>query len=241
MLPSASATSFTGGLAIRGTGSGQAEATPSGTLARQFAARGTGSGQGEDPRTLSRQFAMRGLRRAQGDGLRQTIVWLARHWLALANGGLLVFASLPVLAPLLVAAGANPGGQAIYAGYSWVCHQLPSRSYFLFGEQLAYCQRNVAIYGSMAAAGLLWARFGRKLPRLSWPWFVALALPMAIDGFTQLVELRESTWQLRTLTGALFGVACVLFAYPRLNRHARFLRRLLRQPAPPSRRALAFA
>ncbi len=34
------------------------------------------------------------------------------------------------------------------------------------------------------------------------------------DGLTQLVGLRESNWELRTLTGALFGAAAVWFASP---------------------------
>jgi uncharacterized membrane protein len=37
---------------------------------------------------------------------------------------------------------------------------------------------------------------------------------MAIDGGTQLIGLRESNWLLRTLTGGLFGMAAVWWAYP---------------------------
>ncbi|MGE3267883.1 MAG: DUF2085 domain-containing protein, partial [Chloroflexota bacterium] len=41
--------------------------------------------------------------------------------------------------------------------------------------------------------------------------------PMALDGFTQLFNLRESTPELRTFTGALFGVASVWLIYPRVD------------------------
>ena len=55
---------------------------------------------------------------------------------------------------------------------------------------------------------------------------------MAIDGFTQLFGWRESTPELRTLTGALFGLASVWLIYPRID--AMFERDL--GPArPPSR------
>jgi len=39
-------------------------------------------------------------------------------------------------------------------------------------------------------------------------------LPMALDGGTQLFGLRESNWLLRSLTGAIFGIASVWLAYP---------------------------
>jgi uncharacterized membrane protein len=41
---------------------------------------------------------------------------------------------------------------------------------------------------------------------------------MALDGFTQLFCYRESNWELRLLTGALFGLASAWLAYPRLER-----------------------
>lgn len=175
------------------------------------------------------------------------MMWLTRHWLLLANTVLAVFATLPVVEPALKAEGADGPADAIFTTYSWVCHQMPSRSYFLLGQQMAYCERNTAIYGTMAICGLLWTRFGRRLPRLHWALFFALAAPMAIDGFSQLAGLRESTWQLRSLTGALFGLASVWFGFPLLDRNARLLRiviRCLRRPTaghskPPSRQLAA--
>jgi uncharacterized membrane protein len=47
---------------------------------------------------------------------------------------------------------------------------------------------------------------------------------MAIDGITQLFGLRESNWQLRTITGALFGLASVWLAYPYLEEGMRDIR-----------------
>ncbi len=85
------------------------------------------------------------------------------------------------------------------------------------GYQVAYCQRDVAIYSTIFLAGLLFAlvrSWLRPLPL----WAVALfALPMAVDGFTQLFALRESTWELRLLTGSLFGLGMVWLGYPYLE------------------------
>jgi uncharacterized membrane protein len=50
--------------------------------------------------------------------------------------GLWVFA--PFLAPIFMQLGWTGAGKAIYFIYSFFCHQLPERSYFLFGEKSMY-------------------------------------------------------------------------------------------------------
>ena len=82
------------------------------------------------------------------------------------------------------------------------------------GYKVAICERDVAIYGAIFLAGLVFALFRHRRWQLSWQLFVLLTLPIAIDGGTQLLGLHQSNWWLRTITGALFGIASVLFAYP---------------------------
>ena len=84
----------------------------------------------------------------------------------------------------------------------------------LIGYKVAICERDVAIYGSVLLAGLLFAVVRPRLSALPLRWYLLLLLPIAIDGGSQLFGLRESNWWLRTLTGALFGVASVWLAYP---------------------------
>jgi uncharacterized membrane protein len=45
-----------------------------------------------------------------------------------------------------------------------------------------------------------------------------MMLPLAYDGFTQLFGLRQSTWEIRLLTGALFGLGAAWFAFPWLQK-----------------------
>jgi uncharacterized membrane protein len=45
---------------------------------------------------------------------------------------------MPFLAPLFARLGLNGPANAIYFVYSFFCHQLPERSYFLFGSQVSY-------------------------------------------------------------------------------------------------------
>ncbi len=62
--------------------------------------------------------------------------WLNRHWLLLFNIVVGVWVLLPWLAPVLMAIGFEPGARLIYKVYTFFCHQLPQRSYFLFGPKL---------------------------------------------------------------------------------------------------------
>lgn len=49
-----------------------------------------------------------------------------------------LYVILPFLAPAFMAIGWSSGGKAIYLIYSLLCHQLPERSFFLFGSKFTY-------------------------------------------------------------------------------------------------------
>jgi uncharacterized membrane protein len=57
---------------------------------------------------------------------------------AVLNVAVLIYLALPVLAPILMKVGITTPANAIYKAYSFVCHQLAFRSFFLFGEQPVY-------------------------------------------------------------------------------------------------------
>ena len=84
----------------------------------------------------------------------------------------------------------------------------------LIGYKVALCQRDVAIYGSVLAAGLLYGLVRDRVRPLSLKVYAILLIPIAVDGLTQMFGLRESNWWLRSVTGAIFGFASVWLAYP---------------------------
>ncbi|MCJ7668044.1 MAG: DUF2085 domain-containing protein [Anaerolineae bacterium] len=149
--------------------------------------------------------------------LNRLILGIANHWLLLLNTLVGLYVGLPVLAPLLMARGQTGLSNLIYFAYRFVCHQMPSRSFFIAGHQMAMCQRDVAIYGSIFIAGLAFNLVRRRLKPLSWQAFVLLVTPMAVDGTLQLLGVLESTPLRRLVTGSLFGLACVLLAFPYLE------------------------
>jgi uncharacterized membrane protein len=64
--------------------------------------------------------------------------WLTRHWLAVCNTFAFLYVGLPILAAVLMYLGAEWPATVIYTIYRPLCHQLPQRSFFLFGPQLTY-------------------------------------------------------------------------------------------------------
>ena len=182
---------------------------------------------------------------------------LAKHWLLLASLFWGLYAGLPLLAPVLMDAGLTTPAKIIYIVYRPLCHQLPERSFFLGGQQhtysaeeladagveihpfsrdignetvgwkTAFCQRDVAIYGSIFLAGLIYGLIRRRWREWKMPfrYYLLFLVPMGIDGLLQLFGLHDSNWILRTITGMVFGVGSVLFAYPYLEEGMRDVRR----------------
>jgi uncharacterized membrane protein len=145
------------------------------------------------------------------------ILWLARHWLLLFNLVFGVYAGLPVLAPLLMSWGQPRLANPIYFVYQFLCHQMPSRSFFLGRFEVAICERDLAIYGGACVSGMVFAAIRDRVKPLPIRVWLVLLAPLVLDGVTQLVGLRASTWQLRTLTGLLASAATVWLVYPYLH------------------------
>jgi uncharacterized membrane protein len=64
--------------------------------------------------------------------------WFSRRWLLVFSLFYGLFVGLPFLAPVFMRIGWEVPGRAIYFIYTFLCHQLPQRSYFMFGPQGMY-------------------------------------------------------------------------------------------------------
>jgi uncharacterized membrane protein len=147
----------------------------------------------------------------------RAIYRIARHWLGFLNSLLWGWVALIFLAPILAAVGYQAAARPIYAYNGLFCHQRPDRSFYVLGEKMACCQRCAAIYSSMALLGLLYVALRGRVRVPSWRTLGLLAAPVAVDGLTQLIGLRESTAALRVVTGALLGLALCWLLFPYLE------------------------
>jgi uncharacterized membrane protein len=158
-----------------------------------------------------------GRTRSVVSALDHSIYWLSRHWCACVNAFAGLYMGLPLMAPILLALHLTAPAGWIYWLYQYFCHQLPERSFFIFGQQMAYCERDTAIYTGAFLLGLAYAVTRRRWRALSWWGFALLALPVIVDGSLQLVTSYESTWVLRVVTGSLATLGAVWFLYPRFD------------------------
>jgi uncharacterized membrane protein len=213
----------------------------------------------------------------------RVVLGFACHWLFFVNIWIAIWVGLPWLAPIFMHWGWTSTGKAIYLLYSFQCHQLPERSFFLFGRQamyslneiqpawqtttdplilrqfignpemgwkVAWSDRMVWMYTSILFGGLLYGLVRKQMKPISLGTFTLLLLPMILDGGTHTISdfagigqgFRDTniwlqiltnnafpinfyqgdtlgsfnSW-MRLLTGLLFGIALVAFAFPYLN------------------------
>lgn len=215
--------------------------------------------------------------------MKRVVLGFARHWLFSVNLLIAVWVVLPWLAPVFMQLGWSSIGKAVYLFYSFQCHQMSQRSFFLFGNQamyslaeiqaagvkvanpfllrqfignsemgwkVAWSDRMVSMYTSILFGGLLYGLVRKQLKPLSFLTFALLIVPMATDGATHALSdlvglglgFRDTniwlqmitnnafsivfyrgdalgsfnSWA-RLITGILFGIALVGFAYPYIN------------------------
>lgn len=124
--------------------------------------------------------------------------------------------------------GMADGGKLLFQFYRPMCHQMPSRSLFVFGAQMPVCARDFGIYFGMLAGALLFPFvFGVKSRKLLPVWIlVGAMIPIGLDGGIQLLSefvslplivTYESTNFVRVVTGLFIGVVMSFFAIPLLN------------------------
>ena len=138
-------------------------------------------------------------------------VWAVTSTLALVLVGLIIGA------PLLQSS--HPAFSAsIYETFSFVCHQIPERSFHLAGHQFAVCSRCTGLYSGFAIAGLIYPLV-RSLRRTDTPrrlWLFLAPLPLLIDFSLTYFGIWQNTHASRFLTGALLGSVAVFYIMPGL-------------------------
>ena len=144
--------------------------------------------------------------------------FLLRSWATVVTVVIGSVVATAIAIPFLSYFGLDAIAKPLLFSLHFICAQIPSHSFYLFGHQLGLCERNLAIYSSMFVGSLIFVLSKKRMPGLTWWLWILLMLPMAWDGITQMFGLRESTMELRVLTGILFGLANIWFVLPMIQK-----------------------
>jgi uncharacterized membrane protein len=143
---------------------------------------------------------------------RAVAVWAATCAIALTIFGLVI------AAPLMRSGGYLTLAAAIYKTFSFVCHQLPDRSFHVAGFQFAVCSRCTGLYSGFAIAALFYP-LARSLRRTDTPnlaWLALATLPLVVDFSLGYFGIWQNTHLTRFVTGALLSSVAVLYIMPGL-------------------------
>jgi uncharacterized membrane protein len=121
-----------------------------------------------------------------------------------------VYAGLPFLAPIFMKLGWETPARAIYFLYSFLCHQLPQRSYFLFGSKFTYSLAEIQSVWQNTNDIMTLRQFVGN-PEMGWK--VAWSDRM-VSMFTSLWLFSLVWWQLRRWLKPLPWWGFILFMLP---------------------------
>lgn len=144
---------------------------------------------------------------------------LPRRTYLILLAGATAWCAAILLAPYLASAS-SWYTEFLYRFFHPICHQLPGRSFHLFGEPLGVCSRCASIYFAFLAGTLAYPFFHRRVVRpvhdMLHPRNVLMVavLPMVLDAGLEMLGLRESTFLTRTLTGGVFGLVVPFIILP---------------------------
>lgn len=142
---------------------------------------------------------------------KRLVYWLSRHWLLLLSLLLAVWVGLPWLAPVFMKLGWTQAGEAIYALYSLQCHQMPQRSFFLFGPQLTVPLEQIQAQWQPTSNPLLLRQF---IGNTAMGWKVAWSDRMVSAYGSLLLWGLIFYWPLRRHIRPLSAWGLVLFSLP---------------------------
>lgn len=127
-----------------------------------------------------------------------------------------IWCSLIIAAPWLASKEHVLSSGLMYFFFSRICHQIPERSFFIFGKQLAVCSRCAGLYSGFLFGAILYPILF-KLNRIWMPprkLIILAAIPIAIDMFIRIFCIAENTFTSRLTTGFILGTTMALFVAP---------------------------
>ena len=133
----------------------------------------------------------------------------ARVILAFVWGALIMAV---IAAPLLALFSFPTAAFFTYLPFSFICHQMPERSFAILHNPLAVCHRCSGIYLGLFLGTLLSPLFFRMPNRVRRTCLISSALLIAMDAILPFTGIWNGFWLCRFLTGLAFGATAAPFA-----------------------------
>ncbi len=119
---------------------------------------------------------------------------------------------LSLAAPIRQSVNGFPNGESLYKLFAFICHQLPSRSFWIFGFPCGLCSRCLLGYLGVAVAALLVSRPKKYTARALLG--ATLLLPAVLDVVMQNSTGYQSINLTRAVTGFLGGIGFFIICFP---------------------------
>jgi len=135
-----------------------------------------------------------------------------------------------VAAPLSAAQGHYGFAAFVYHTFSFVCHQIPERSFHLAAHPFAVCSRCTGLYVGFAIATLIYP-VARSLRDTRTPcilWLLLAAFPLVLDFSLGYFNIWANTHLSRFATGALLSSVAVFYIVPGLIEASSSVKRYLK-------------
>lgn len=124
-----------------------------------------------------------------------------------------------VTAPIAKANGSDYLANLIYSFFAHTCHQVDSRSFHLYGFQLAVCARCFGFYVGLLSGFLIYP-FVKSLDEIKTInplWLVGFLILSSLDWGLGVMGIMENTHLSRFVTAFLLGFVCVFYVVPTLS------------------------
>ena len=130
----------------------------------------------------------------------------------------LVWNLLIALAPIAKLNGVESISATLYSFFSYICHQMDSRSLHLHNEPLAVCARCFGVYFGLLIGFVIYPAIHKieETEPFSRLWLFFALIPIGVDWSLTAFGLWENTHLSRFITGLILGAACAVFIVPGL-------------------------
>jgi uncharacterized membrane protein len=133
----------------------------------------------------------------------------SRVILAVVWGAIVIAA---ITAPLLLSCSFPTAAFFTYLPFSFLCHQMPERSFTILHHPFAVCHRCTGIYLGLFLGTLPSNLFLGMQPRTRRTCILSAAAALALDAIIPFTGLWKGFWLCRFMTGLAFGVVAAPFA-----------------------------